>query len=662
MRLSPTLAAAALCVCCAGEPASSPDLPDASADLPDADVPPPEFDPLAIPVPWCAVDEAAIDARMSALSLRQQIGQHLIVGLRGDAAGPDADGRALIDTWAVGGVFLQPATGLALGAPETTAALLAQAQSQAVEATGVPLWVCIDQEGGTNAALNRLTGGTDTIGSTPIGQTRDPEVAFREFDLMGRELRALGVNLDLAPVLDTVHTTRNGNLNTRAFGPDAALNARLGQAAVVGLQRNLVVATAKHFPGDGLSSGNPHTDVVVIDTTREGGLDAHMEPFRAAIAAGTGAIMTMPALFSALDPERPAITSRIVHQQVLRQEMGFEGLIITDALGMRGASIGLDEGDLPGLEALRAGADLLLYVTVEPAQIEQLATAVEGALAAGTLSREELDASTRRILRAKARACLASEPPAGPGALSQPADAAMTRQHAARAIALVEDDGAALPLAGRRVVYVGPDTAFQDAGSGWLNLADRTMADALRDHDPAVESVLWALVPNAPALFSETMDAIAATQAQVLVIGTVQARWSLPQQQLVEWLIEAATIPVVHLTLGVPFDWIQSRGRVSAVLALGGLREPMIAAAAAVLYGDEAAGGQLLYDLSDERWSLDPGQPRPPGSDGPDRCQTRAVSCGGQGVCVDSGSVFGCVCHPNHHPSADGLDCVPDGR
>jgi hypothetical protein len=206
---------------------------------------------------------------------------------------------------------------------------------------------------------------------------------------------------------------------------------------------------------------------------------------------------------------------------------------------------------------------------------------------------------------------------------------------------------------------VGPDTLFQDPGSTWLNIVDQTMADAMRRHDPEVLDALWVLAPNPWNLVQEAEAMIGLHDPDVLVIGTLQGRFSIEQQQVVAWLVESAEVPVVHVILGVPFDYLQTRDNVSAALAVMGSRSVMVEAAADVLYGVRTASGTMLYDLSAASDSVSEGVVSDPTGD---RCVSEGIVCGGDGVCVDTGADYGCVCHPNWHAGADGLECVPDGQ
>jgi len=630
-----------------------------SSGSPDTGLVPADF-------PYCEVDEAKIDTIYSSMTLRERVGQHLVVGVDSDGKGGlSSDAVRKLTEYAVGGAFISPVTGIVLNDPLTTATFIHNVKVMGFKTTGVPLFVCLDQEGGPNSAVNSLTGGTDTIGSMPIGATGEPSIAYEEFDIMAREIRAMGFNMDLGPVLDTLLSTRNGNLNTRAFGPDPALNAALGIEALTALQMNMVLAVAKHFPGDGISDGNTHQTHVYVEEDMDFLEATILGPFRAAVKAGVDGIMTIPAAYTAIDPDRSAITSRAVTTELLREDMGFDGLVVTDSLGMEGVGIGIEEGELRGMEALRAGADILLYVTAIFGEEEAVYQRVKQELEGGTWSEAEFEESTKRILRMKQRYCL-FEDPTGPDEddlstledrLAHGNDKALSRSHADKAVVLLHDNGT-LPLTGKNALYVGPGTVFQDPGSQWINVVDQTFGDAMMKHDPGVKQINYFMPMNPNeqyALVEEQADGV-----DVIVMGTLQGRFSLEQQQLLEWVLEGVDKPLVHVILGVPFDYAQTRTRAAAAIALMGSRSTMVEAGAAVLYGEQQAQGNMLFDLEKLAGQTGFQGPKEP-STTPDRCEKQGIECSGNGICVDAGTQYGCVCHPNWHTSSDGLDCIPDG-
>ena len=619
--------------------------------------PPPPFDPASVELDLCAVDEDEVQAVYAALDERGRIGQHLLVSIARSGDGPNRDSRELIETWKVGAAYVRPPA-IQPGDPVGLARFLRETQLAAVAATGTALFIATDQEGGYNAMLNQVTVGTDTIGNAAIGATGDPRVAFEQYDIMGREMRALGFTMDFAPAVDTLLRTRNGNLNVRSFGPDPDLNARLAAAAVVGLQRNRVAAVVKHFPGDGLTNENTHSVHVTVTATAEELEATSLKAFRAAVGAGATGMMTAPARYAAYDPVRAALTSRAVTTDLLRGELGFVGLIVTDAVWMEGATIGLGPDDDLMIEALRAGADILLISDSGSSVVGPVSERIAAALADGTLDTAEFDNSTLHILREKARYCLLGDegvPSEEDVAtveqrVNQPEDAALSEAHAEASLVLLEDDGATLPLTGKSVVVVNPDVlVLADPGNTWPNLLDRTLADALRDLDPDVKEIAYTMPCSAPAVLGQIVG-LAAT-ADVLVLATLQGRFSAAQTQLVEWVLDRLDLPVVHVSLGVPFDHAQSRGRVAAALALQSPRNASIAAAARFLYGQGTARAHLAWDFA--------AVPYGDGYDDPNRCRDEAIDCGGAGVCVDHVTFFGCICDDESRPAA-GLRACED--
>ncbi|MBM4373425.1 MAG: hypothetical protein FJ098_17340, partial [Deltaproteobacteria bacterium] len=426
--------------------------------------------PDPVQIPYCIEDAATVQDAWQTLTTRQRIGQHIITGILRSGEGLAGPGEEAIRSFALGGVFVAGLTGIAQDDPVVSARFLAAAQQASRETTGLPLFVATDQEGGVYTSVNGLTGGTDSIGPTAIGATGDEAVAFAQFDIMGRELRAIGITMNFGPLLDTHYRIDNGNLNTRTFGPDVTLNTSLGVAAVLGMQQHLVLPVVKHFPGDGMTAGNTHHDHVVNDAPLATLESALLPPFLAAFQASAEGVMMMPAKFTALDDQRPAITSRKIVTGFLRGTLGFQGLVVTDDLNMAGAGIGLDPSQSRGIEALKAGADILLYVAIEAEELEVLVSGIEDGLESGDIDEDEFEESTRRILAFKQRYCLDDLPrtPQEVDALSvadrvgRAKDRQASLEHAIRALVLLHDDGI-LPLAGKRVACVGPSSLLPDA-------------------------------------------------------------------------------------------------------------------------------------------------------------------------------------------------------
>jgi beta-N-acetylhexosaminidase len=266
---------------------------------------------------------------------------------------------------------------------------IAQAQAAARAGHQPPLLIAADQEGGlvrriptappvqSAALLARLgTGGVRTQGA-----------------LAGRALRAIGINLDLAPVLDTPSSPSNF-LGSRAFSSDPATAARLGSAFIGGLQSARVAATGKHFPGLGTATGNTDNGRITI-TTSAAELARRLAPFRAAVGAGTRLVMVSSAIYTAYDPTRPAVLSSRIVSGLLRNQLHFDGVVISDSF----ESPAIVANTAPAAKALKAGTDVILYTSErDAANFARLAAEAQ----ADPALRASLTASYRRILALKA--------------------------------------------------------------------------------------------------------------------------------------------------------------------------------------------------------------------------------------------------------------------
>lgn len=219
-----------------------------------------------------------------------------------------------------------------------------------------PPLIGIDQEGGQLIAI--MNGATELPGNMALGATRSPDLAERAGRVTARELLAMGCNLNFAPVLDVASNPDNSAQGLRAFGDSAVLVSELGRAYIRGMQAEGVVATAKHFPGAGDASADTHHATVAVRRSREEMEALELVPFRDAIASGVGAVMMSHVAYLGLDGDTPASLSSRMIDGLLRHEMGFDGLIISDAMDMQAVAV---HGAEPSLtQALRAGNDLVL--------------------------------------------------------------------------------------------------------------------------------------------------------------------------------------------------------------------------------------------------------------------------------------------------------------
>lgn len=527
---------------------------------------------------------------LASLTLEQRVGQVFMLGFDGTTL--TANNRALIDGLHLGGVTL---FGRNIQSPAQIARLTSDLQSVAEP---VPLFISIDQEGGLIIRIQ--SGATLFPGAMALGATGDPDLAQQVAAAAAEELRAMGINMNLAPVVDVNTNPRNPVIGVRAFGSDPETVARFGAASIEGHQEVGVSAIAKHFPGHGDTAVDSHRDLPVVAHPREH-LDTYeLPPFRAAIEAGVDGIMTAHVYMPTIEPREnvPATLSHAALTGLLREEMGFEGLILTDALDMRAITRYRSAAEA-AVQAFEAGADMLLIAGIENEDRERLAEgprAMLEAVRSGRVSEERLDASVLRILEAKLRRGVAEsplaevEPAPGLEVVGSAAHRAISRQAARQAITLVRGTPGALPLPrDARILVVQPSHATR-------SLAEEeglpaSLAAAIRAYAPRAEELR--VSPNAAHAAADA--AARASEADIVVLGTYDLWQSQSQQALARALVETGK-PVVAVTLRSPYDG-DAAPYLPTVLAAYGDRPVHLGAAAAALFGEIQPTGQLPVAL-----------------------------------------------------------------
>ena len=325
-------------------------------------------------------------------SLRRDIGQLLIGSLPGTTLTPEV--KSLAREFSLGGVILFSRN---IEAPEQVAELAIDVQALASE---LPLWLSVDQEGGRVARLRKPF--TEWPPMAVLGRSGSTDLATRFAAALAAELRAVGITLDYAHVLDIHTNPKNPVIGDRALAEDAAMVGRLGAAIVRGLQENGVAACGKHFPGHGDTSVDSHLDLPLVEHPPDRIRRVECVPFREAIAAGVAFIMTAHVLVPSLDEERPATLSPRIVQAILRDELGFEGVILSDDLEMKAVAKTYAIPDA-AVQAVQAGCDGVLIcsgdVDAQAATLEALVHAVEG----GRIPFKRLEDSHKRLRRAKER-------------------------------------------------------------------------------------------------------------------------------------------------------------------------------------------------------------------------------------------------------------------
>jgi beta-N-acetylhexosaminidase len=303
-------------------------------------------------------------------AIRRDIGQLLIGSLPDKTVTPEM--RSLAREFSLGGIIFFARN---IEAPEQVAELSHDVQGLA---NSMPLWVSVDQEGGRVARLKAPF--TVWPPMATLGRSGDEALARRFAKALATELRAVGITLDYAPVLDIHTNPKNPIIGDRALAEDADSVARLGAAIIQTLQSNGVAACGKHFPGHGDTSVDSHLELPLIEHPPDRIRRVELVPFREAVKAGVAFIMTAHVLVPSLDEEKPATLSRRIVQGMLREELGYPGVILSDDLEMKAIAKTYAVPDA-AVQAIAAGCDGLLIcsgdVDVQAATLEALVRAVE---------------------------------------------------------------------------------------------------------------------------------------------------------------------------------------------------------------------------------------------------------------------------------------------
>jgi beta-N-acetylhexosaminidase len=354
----------------------------------------------------------------------------------------------MIDDLEIGGVIVST------GTPLDVAVKLNLYQ----ERSRLPLLVAADLETGAGFRMRGavfLPGGTDLGGASDfpslmaLGATGNRYLAYEMGRITAEEARGVGIHVPFAPVLDVNSNPLNPIINTRSFGEDPEAVAALGMCFVRGIQDHRAIATGKHFPGHGDTDTDSHLALPIIRSGRDRLDRIELLPFRRAIEAGMGAVMTahiaLPEITEA--PNLPSTLSRNVLTGILREEMDFQGLIFTDAMDM-GAIDALFSREEAAARAVEAGADILLM----PPDPARAVRGVMEAVLSGRLSEERIDASVRRILEAKGELGLHEERRVSAEGVHRrvgiPANVAIAQEIADRSLTLLRNERNLLPLAG----------------------------------------------------------------------------------------------------------------------------------------------------------------------------------------------------------------------
>ena len=422
-------------------------------------------------------DDAEIRNLISEMTVEEKLTQMMIVALRSDGAntdtatGIDEDYADLLQKHDFGGIILFAGN---ITDPAQTVTLIRDCQDAAISsAHGIPMFICVDQEGG---AVNRVGFGTTGSGNMALAATGDPALAQESARMMGDEIYALGFNMDFAPVSDVNSNPANPVIGVRSFSDDPQIAADYVTSFIKGLDASNISAALKHFPGHGNVGEDSHTHLPCSDFDLEEIKNCDLIPFQAGIDAGADMIMTAHIQFPKIEKETyvsiedgeevnlPATLSRTIITGLLREQMGYDGIVITDSMEMDAIAAHFDPIDAAVL-AINAGDDILLcpadlYKSQDTNTFEAFETylaALAARVEAGDIKEEELDDSVYRILSLKkekgivkdaAQVSVEEQIAQAEASVGTAANHAREWEIAQAGMTLLKNEGHALPLDG----------------------------------------------------------------------------------------------------------------------------------------------------------------------------------------------------------------------
>ena len=530
---------------------------------------------------------------MKRTRLQKEVGKQLVIGFPGKSVTNEV--KELIHDYHVGSIILFSRN---IGTPEEVLHVTTDLQKEA-KAAGhkYPLFIGMDQENGVVRRLGK--GATIFPGAMTIGATNQPDYAYDIGLATGEELKALGINWNFAPVLDVNNNPNNPVIGVRSFGEDPAQVATFGCASMKGMQDAGVMTAVKHFPGHGDTHVDSHIALPVIDHSLERLEEVELIPFKACIEQGADAVMAAHIHFPAIDTAEsvPATLSKKMITDLLRQQLGFTGMITTDCLEMDAIvnTIGTEQG---AVKALQAGVDLAMISHTYERQIGAI-QAIMAAFENGELHRSDLEASIQRISFYKEKYVCWED------ALKESTKASLdivgSKKHEELAwktyvagVTIVENDGI-LPLQvneSSRILVVEPAlglvTKVEDKGGNSFSLGD-----AVRMYHQTAESEQW---PRS-GKEKQADDLIEKSEKyDYVILGTQTVLPDHPSIELVNQLVETG-VQLICVGMRNPYDSLYLKG-IHAFIHTYEPNVPALKVAAGAIFGEVTVNGQLPVRLT----------------------------------------------------------------
>ncbi|WP_253769121.1 glycoside hydrolase family 3 protein [Goodfellowiella coeruleoviolacea] len=543
-----------------------------------------------------------VTSTLRRMSLEDKIGQLFVTYVHGQAADEPTEGSVrdfgvatsaeVVKKFHPGGViYFNNSSYDNIDSPKQVAELSNGLQRAALSSgSRVPLIISTDQEQGI---VTRITApATQFPGNMALGASRSPAAARQAAAITGRELRAMGIGQNFAPDADVNSNPQNPVIGVRSFSSDPALAAQLVAAQVHGYQDSgrateTVSAAAKHFPGHGDTSDDSHYGLPEAKRTKEQWSTVDAPPFRAAIDAGIDVIMSAHITMPKIDPSgEPATLSKPILTGMLRDELGFDGVVVTDSLAMAGVRKLHSDAEIPVL-ALKAGVDQLLM----PVNLELAATSVLDAVRRGEITEQRIDQSVTRILKLKYKRGLVAKPLVDVRAVNSVVG---NRSHLAEAQRITDQTVTALRNDANLLPLTSKPASALVTGWGSAGTVTTTLANQIAARGPATTALDTGSAPTA-AQISAAVDA--AGQRDLVVVLTYNLAGSPAQQQLVDALV-ATGKPVVAVAVRNPYDtgYVPSAQTWLATYFYGATSTEALTK---VLFGEIKPRGKLPVDVPD---------------------------------------------------------------
>lgn len=552
-------------------------------------------------------EEESIDLTLKQMTLEEKVGQLFMAAFRREEGNPvtavTPAVQEALKQYHLGGVILFAENFTNIGQTVKLTAELQQA------AGSIPLLIAVDQEGGR---VNRFHFGTELPGNMALGASGNPGNAYLAGNLVGTELAALGINTNLAPVLDVNSNQDNPVIGIRSFGADSQKVSKMGQEYIRGLHSGGVLAAVKHFPGHGDTSVDSHLGLPIVWYEKSRLHEVELKPFYEN-RSSADMVMVAHVAFPALDEVKavsqkdgqpvflPATLSHKIITELLRQELGYDGVVITDALEMKAITehFGPEEAVV---RALQAGTDILLM----PSDLHKAYEGVLEAVKTGAISEERIEQSVKRILRVKSR-CANQENYSEAARLSKARTVVGSREHkeketklATEAVTLLKNEGKVLPLSTQethKLVLAAPR-------SEWVQVMEEALLSQLKTgREEEITGLSYGqlseLTGAQKSLIDESDYVILATYSSNLATRTPGKSPSASfAASLIDYAARAGKRTIV-LALGTPYDILYLQ-KGNAYLAVYGANEANIQAGMAAIFGSMKLSGKLPVPIEQQ--------------------------------------------------------------